>query len=194
MSSFEFLEALAALTSKFKCEVVRLTHIRRKGKGIPLYEVLHAKASEVNLQWYFNNLRLRQQLPWHYRALLPSGTSSNESLHHEVNSWFVNQQEVHRESVVVQLEANWIGKIAVHNASLYSPQLRQLPQATILSVIASSWKFDVDGAWAQHCQSDVSLPLANQRAHTAKRLREKHSPRRIMTKRPASAFPVAMKR
>ena len=45
-------------------------------------------ASQTKVQWLFNDTRYRHSVDRETLVLLPSGTTSNESLHHELNHWF----------------------------------------------------------------------------------------------------------
>ena len=45
-------------------------------------------ASQTKVQWLFNDTRYRHSVDRETLVLLPSGRTSNESLHHELNHWF----------------------------------------------------------------------------------------------------------
>ena len=78
----DFPAALASLTAIYWDEVKRQSHVRIGNKGAVLAKVLANAGSPERTGWYFKNLRFRHSLPCHMRALLPSGTSGNESIHH----------------------------------------------------------------------------------------------------------------
>ena len=55
------------------------------------------------IEWLLNNSRLRSTLPASALHLLPSGTTANEALHAELNSWFRQIQQVHRSTLQLKL-------------------------------------------------------------------------------------------
>jgi hypothetical protein len=135
-----------------------------------------------------NNLRLRHSLIPRKASLMPSGTSSNESLHAELNKWFRNQPEIYLGTLMLQLRVNWIAKLMVHNTALYAPLLRYHDQGTLLIALASKWVFG--DAWATWVRSDLVLPLADSNASTKTALDARRVPRRITQKRPAYSVAV----
>ena len=51
-------------------------------------EILWTAAAAGRAEWYFNNIRVRLRISSSRHALMPSGTTSNESLHAEINNWY----------------------------------------------------------------------------------------------------------
>ena len=49
--------------------------------------LLYNACAAERLEWYFNNIRFRCVLPSNQRSLLPTGTTGNEALHAQINSW-----------------------------------------------------------------------------------------------------------
>jgi hypothetical protein len=191
-SRFEFIEALAALTSYFRTEVTRKTHVRGmyhgRIQGKPLFAVVGCAGNPGRMGYYWNNLRIRQSMPIAYARMLGSGTSSNEQLHAEVNNWFRNIPEMYSGTISLQLRMNTFTKLKVHCVSMYTPQLRQVRQTTVMSAISGSWRFDnPSGAWASFVASNVNLPAYHARVATRAALRARNAPHRIVGKRPASA-------
>eukprot|EP00438_Fugacium_kawagutii_P009806 Skav233854 [mRNA] locus=scaffold2551:141782:143090:+ [translate_table: standard] len=81
----QFVEAMAAVSA---------VHVNEMGKKIDggqvtVAKMLHSVTSAEKAEWLLNNLRYRQFLSAPVRGLLPSGTTSNEALHAEINSWSV---------------------------------------------------------------------------------------------------------
>ena len=135
-----------------------------------------------------NNLRLLHTVNPQRASLMPSGTSSNESLHAELNKWFRNQPEIYLGTLLLQLRVNWIAKLMVHNTALYTPLLRYHDQGTLLIALAAKWTFGA--AWATWARSDLGLPLAESKASTKASLDARRVPRRIASKKPAYAVAV----
>ena len=79
----QFLEAMAAICTLFQDELTKTTF-----SGPTLHRLLINLTSPVKIQWLFNDTRYRHTCAPSKTPLLPSGTTSNESLHHELNSWF----------------------------------------------------------------------------------------------------------
>ena len=79
----QFLEAMAAICTLFQDELTKTTF-----SGPTLHRLLINLTSPVKIQWLFNDTRYRHACAPSQTPLLPSGTTSNEPLHHELNSWF----------------------------------------------------------------------------------------------------------
>ena len=96
-------------------------------------------------------------------ALLSSGTSSNESLHAELNAAMRNQPSVlYSTTLILCLRILSFVKLLAHNLQLYNPQLRKHSQQTILAASASNRPFNVE-AWIDWCTpmyNDGCLPDA----------------------------------
>ena len=184
----EFISALASLTSLFWSEVKRKSHV----KSSTLARVISNAAAPDRAEWYLNGSRYRHELQSSVLSLLGSGTSSNETLHREINNWCSNQPEVHRTTLEMQLHVNSFSKLMTHNTALYSPGLRQMSQQEVLSALSAKWAFPT-AVWDSMCKDLLStdehtisaacLPRLRERQWTAKGL--KH--RRITCKRPAAA-------
>ena len=87
---------MAACATVYRFEVDRKTHLA----GKKLYSVLWSATDPERIQWYFNGIRARHTINKRYRSLLASGTSSVESLNHEINSWFDNMPEIYTQTPV----------------------------------------------------------------------------------------------
>jgi len=59
-----------------------------EGTNVTVGKLLYQLKDAEKMEWLFNNLLYRQGLQPEVRALLPSGTTSNEALHAEMNGWF----------------------------------------------------------------------------------------------------------
>ena len=79
----QFLESMAAICSLFADEMTKTTFA-----GPTLHRLLVNLTTPAKIQWLFNDTRYRHACKMSQICLLPSGTTSNESLHHEINSWF----------------------------------------------------------------------------------------------------------
>ena len=80
-------------------------------------------------------------MPLGHLALLKSGTSPNEALHRDMNKWFKNQQELFIGTLQLQLQVSCFSRLAMHNAMLYTPQLRQYSEIDIAHAVVGSWRF-----------------------------------------------------
>ena len=83
LSELEFLHAALAHLSMFHDETAKNTY-----SGATLHRLIINVASPIKFQWLLNDTRYRHSVPRERLVLLPSGTTSNESLHHELNHWF----------------------------------------------------------------------------------------------------------
>jgi len=92
----EFIECLAATVALHPLEARKVA----KGANRPLFKILHSAAAWQRLEWYFNNIRTRYLISSSRLSLLPTGTTSNESLHAEINGWFRQTVAMHQDLVV----------------------------------------------------------------------------------------------
>ena len=94
-----FIEGIAAICALRAKEVERkVTRYNKEVRG-----VLWSACAPERLEWLFNNQRARHAMSNSQIALLPSGTTSNESLHAEINSWTRVNREVHRSTLHLKL-------------------------------------------------------------------------------------------
>ena len=89
----EFIECVAALVACYPHEVQKVA----KGANRALYKILHSATASGRLEWYFNNTRQRYSMSTGKLSLLASGTTSNESLHAEINGWFRSTVAMHQD-------------------------------------------------------------------------------------------------
>ena len=83
-------------------------------------------------------------------ALLPTGTTSNESLHHETNTWFRETQKLHKATLQLKLSIMHLGKLLSHNVALYRPATRQMAEAEVLARATARAIF-TDAEWREWC-------------------------------------------
>ncbi|CAE7359488.1 unnamed protein product, partial [Symbiodinium sp. CCMP2592] len=62
-------------------------------------------------------------------VFLPSGTTSNERLHHEINHWIRETAALRKATSVMKLDFFQSVKVFTHNQALYRPLQRQASQA-----------------------------------------------------------------
>ena len=141
-----------------------------------------------------NNLRVRHSLYGHMRALLPTGTTSNEALHAEINVWSRQIQGLHRSTLLLKLQVMQLGKLLSHNVALCHPPLRQTRDNVILAraSCAPTWTAT---SWESFCstQQKAALPLHQQRMAEAKAVRE-HSSAMQVRKKHLKRTPFNVKR
>ena len=122
-------------------------------------------------------------------ALLKSGTYPNEALHRDMNKWFKNQQELFIGTLKLQLQVSCFGRLAMHNAMLYTHQLRQYSEIDIAHAVVGRLRFG-DTWCVFSAQSSVATTLVV-RNKTRALIKAKNVPRRILRKRPAAAVAVS---
>lgn len=178
----EFIEAVAALAAIYQQDMQR----KLDGTRLTVAKVLHSVTSEDKIEWLFNNLRYRQFLPPNVRMLMPSGTTSNEALHAELNAWYRQVQQLHRSTLCLKLRVQCLTKFLAHETALHFPTTAQLPSQMVIAGAASKplWTAREWKAWTQLRQQD--LPLHRRKAAERGRVRE--------CKRPACAAPRRNKR
>ncbi len=62
------------------------------GPNKSVCEILWCAAAAPRIEWYLNNTRQRHSMGIERLSLLPTGTTSNEALHAEINAWFRQTQ------------------------------------------------------------------------------------------------------
>ena len=82
----DYIRALAAIAAAFPKEMARKTYVLGRSLG----HILWCAAAPDRVAWLFNGIIVRRSLPTAWLTLLPSGTTSNESLHAESNRWWRN--------------------------------------------------------------------------------------------------------
>ena len=180
----DFIEGLAALASPHRDEVQK----KVTGSNKPLYKVLWSAAAPARIEWYLNATRVRHSMHQGKVSLLPSGTTSNEALHAEINGWFRQTQQIHQATLTLKLNAMTLGKLISHNSAMYRHTARQMSSASVLAraVSKSLWQ---TASWRRWCRSlssggatrKAALPLQSQRQEAAERVRS------WVRKKPAAA-------
>ena len=120
----QFVEAIAALSATHSTDMTR----KLEGTKLNVARLLYNITSAEKIDWLFNNLRYRQVLPAVVRQLLPSGTTSNEALHAEMNTWFRQVQAMHRSTLQLKLQIQSLAKLLAHQTALHSPTASQMSQ------------------------------------------------------------------
>ncbi|CAE7461722.1 unnamed protein product [Symbiodinium sp. CCMP2592] len=173
LTEIDFLEACVAHLSLFADEVSKTTY-----SGASLHRLIINVASAVKVQWLFNDTRHRHAVHPGELTLLPSGTTSNESLHHEINHWFretaarlqrtcafptqgmlpvsANHPEaaLHKSTFGMKLNLFHFVKLFTHNQALYRPLQRQADQSEIASrAMKANVRFMLpQAAWRTWCR------------------------------------------
>jgi hypothetical protein len=149
-----FTEAMAALVSVHWDTVNRST----PGVNKRLYHLMRSATDSARSQWYFNNIRARRFLPKEYIPLLPSGTCSNESLHHELNTYIHSTSSgLHTSTLELELWMISVAKLLSHNIALYNPQLRQYSQVEVIAATSRGTRPFTDVQWAEWCEPQYLL-------------------------------------
>ncbi len=147
----DYIECLAALVALYPEEVKRTA----PGPNKPVFKILWNAAAVDRVEWMFNNIRIRHSMALSECNLLPSGTSSNEALHAEVNKWFRQTQQIHQSTLKLKLTILSFAKLVSHTCAMYRPTLRQMPSSSVLarSLGKSVW---TNKSWRVWCQLLVS--------------------------------------
>ena len=163
-----FIETLAALCAMFPNEVCR----RVTGSNKEVKKVLWAASAPDRLEWLLNNLRVRHDMTPAQRALLPSGTSSNESLHAEINAWTKSIRSLHQSTSRMKLEIMQFGKILTHHVASCFPTVQQTSESVLLAraVCKEIW---TDAEWRKCCSLvKAMVPLHRSRQEEAKKVKD----------------------
>ena len=149
--------------------------------GKTIADLLHQAAAGDRAEWLFNNLRMRHLFSKAENILLPVGTTSNESLHAEINGWFRQTQNLHPATLKLKLSILTLSKLLAHNSALYSPTARQMLSSHVLArrIGCGLWAPEEWVAWAG--RNKAELPMEKARQKEAQRLKQ------FRAKRPAAA-------
>ena len=174
----DFIEFLAALSSIYGSEMKK-----KMDSGKTIAELLHQAAAGDRAEWLFNNLRMRHLLTKAEHILLPVGTTSNESLHAEINGWFRQTQNLHPATLKLKLNILTLSKLLAHNSALYSPTARQMLSSHVLArrIGCGLWAPEEWVAWAEDGRKKAELPIEKARQKESQRLKQ------FRAKRPAAA-------
>lgn len=154
-----FIEVMAAVSAVHRDEA---TVRAPSGKNIAHH--LAVLCSPTRVQWLFNLTRFRHTLDVSSVRLMPSGTTSNEAFHRELNAWFRACVCIRRDSLRTKLKAVSLGKLLTHNSALYSSGLRQSSQQLVLARGSAGLNPWTPRTWAKFIgELEPSLPAPRSR-------------------------------
>ena len=174
-SRLEFVKAIAALASVYNDEMDRII----PGPNRSVRDVLYSAVAPDRCEWYFNNIRLRHRLGSSEIGLLPSGTTSNEALHAEINSWFRQTQKLHESTILLKFRIMRTAKQLPHVSACSFPTMRQMSYQIVSTRVAckplfssEQWKAWCDELLDKHVRK-AALPLNEQRKTEQLQLRKR---------------------
>ena len=195
MTRIDFMEAIAALLSLYADEVNQKTP-----SGKSLRHVLVNIAMPVKIEWLLNDTRFRHTCNRKDLALLPSGTTANESLHAEANTWFHETQNLYKPQLELKLQMFRLAKLVSHNSAMFRPLHRQTVQKDVLHRTLGTMRIWSDVQWTRWCNTLKSetgvvkkslLPLALIRKRFAQLVKNHKKTQKKTLKRPASSSSVS---
>jgi hypothetical protein len=193
----DYVRALAAIAAAFPLEMCRKTYVQGRTIG----HILWCAAAPDKVAWQWNAIIVRRSLPQAWMTLLPAGTTSNESLHAELNSWWKNSPVQYPTTLELHLSVGHVGKLLAHNAALYHPTLRQVGHDQVLALALRSVQYHKP-EWLLWCEAGfrAEIPLFRAREELSHRLAEQGTstkPKTItqygLMKKPAGAGVVMKK-
>ena len=164
------------------------------GKGT-VRDVIRNSCACDRVEWMLNLTRFMHVLSREDRILMPMGTTTNESLHAEMDSVFRRVQSLHLSSLECRLSVFQMGRLFSHNAALYRPTIRQMRAGAVRVRAAGCTTLFCATVWDQWLKSPPQAGNAYQRAlGERKRMRDwratnepqKHA-RVVVLRRPAAA-------
>ena len=123
----EWTQSLAAVAAVYRDDMDRVI----PGPNRKVVQLIHTAAAAARTEWYLNNLRARHMISSKRLSLLPVGTTSNESLHHEINNFFRETPKIHKTTLSLKLKILQLSKLMTHNAALYYETPRQMAEAEV---------------------------------------------------------------
>ena len=154
-----FVETLAAICKLYPDEVNR----KVTGSNKEVRKVLWAASAPDRMEWLFNNLRARHAMSGPERALMPSGTASNEALHAEINSWGKSIRNLHKSTLRLKLIIMHFGKLLAHHVASCHPGIRQTSESVLLarSLAKQVW---TEEEWEHWCHEQSGGAKQGRRA------------------------------
>ena len=166
----EFIKCIAALCARYSHEVSR----KAAGPNKEIYKILWSACSPDRMEWLMNHIRTRHNVNASYLAFLPSGTSSNEALHAELNSWSRSTNAMHRSTLVLRLRYYRYVKMMQHYLSTQHPLTHVVTAELMLgrSLYRSIWTEEQWRTWcsqqnAEGTRKKAALPLCRARESEA---------------------------
>ncbi|CAE7494712.1 unnamed protein product [Symbiodinium natans] len=187
----EWVKALAALANVYRDDMHRIAPVRIVASDSSCIRQRRQKEpSGISITFAFGTICLRKKL-----MLFPVGTTSNESLHSEVNRWFRETQKLHKATLDLKLQMLTLGKLLSHKSALYHPGTRQMTHGEVL---ARSTKQVVwsDADWKSWCSELDQSASAKRKAELPveqERCAQRRKVRAASVKRPAAAAKNAAK-
>ena len=195
LTGIQYMEAIGAVCSLYPQEVEK-----KSVTGRPLRQMLLTAASPVKFQWLLNDTRYRHACSRRQLKLLPSGTTSNESLHHELNYRFRETQQIHRPTLELKLQFFCLSKLLSHNFAMYHTTQRQMTSKDVLHRLLGAMSIWTTSSWAKWCKSQrrcrgtmlepAALPLAAQKRAVSQAIKLRKKPASNVRIRPAGAPPT----
>ena len=106
---------------------------RVTGSNKEVRKLLWAATAPDRMEWLFNNLRVRHAMGAPARALMPSGTASNEALHAEIHSWGTSIRSLHKSTLRLKLCIMHFGKLLAHHVASCYPGVGQTSESVLLA-------------------------------------------------------------
>ena len=188
----EWIQALAAIANTHREEMLRTS----PGPNRKVWQLLHSASMPERTEWYFNNIRVRHSLSRSTLRLLPAGTTSNESLHKEINRWFKETQKLHQATLHSKLEMLQLGKLLSHNRALYFHTSKQIPHGTALARASRQqvWTAESWAAWCAELDDEQTIRLKAETSREDARSRERNLFSQAATRKPSAALPASKHR
>ncbi|CAE7292816.1 unnamed protein product [Symbiodinium sp. CCMP2592] len=175
MRRLDFIKAVAALCRRYK--VVEVTR-KAAGPNKDINKILWAACAPDRVEWLMNNIRVRHSMRASYLWFLPSGTSSNEALHAEINSWTRTTNVLHRSTLALKLQYFLYIKTLQHYLATQFPMSHVVSASMLLgrALHESIWSSEEWSAWCAEQQTagtqcKAELPLAKARLVEARVVR-----------------------
>ncbi len=156
-----------------------------------MYRILWSATAASRVEWYFNGIRMRHTLHASKLSLLPSGTTSNEALHAEINRWFRTTAQMHQATLALKLRILNMGKLLAHNSAMYRCTARGMAHSVVLARTAMRNLWTPEGwrSWCSTLHIGSGVRKASLRRKSEKDAQKK-TLREWVLKRPAASYPA----
>ena len=128
-------------------------------------------------------------------TFLPAGTSSNEALHAEIKSWFLQTQQIHKSTLRLKLLILTLSKALPHALALQASTISQTNSRLLLARLTakSVWSPEEWQRWCSSCLESEKVQKACL-SFNHERAAEVHKVRTWALKRPSATKRQKQKR
>ena len=158
--------------------------------------ILYTAANPKRVEWLFNLRRWMARMNQADLQHIAVGTTSNETLHRELNRVFDNVHTMHQATLRLKLRIFHLYKLLPHNRAMYRGMVRQASQKMVVHRTVAALELCSKAQWKTWCGASIAeghVVKANLPLWQARQTQAQQCKAWVARKRPAAAVsnPVA---